>query len=183
MQATVTGGSGRFQQNLLQTLFDATLIEARFGTTGEFRLYPNTFLSWIPLPPTWYSHRTPPTDLGWSGRKVLSDIVLDLEWVTPGDITLTVRGDTFLGHEVTYQRVYTQTLPQRQRLPRERLPAEPIRLLTVQIAGTCGFRLWPGSRLTWHALGGQPGVQTFPLAESIATSLRQTPLVGTEIGG
>ena len=53
----------------------------------------------------------------------------------------------------------------RRRLPRERLPWVPFRLLEVFVQCTGRFRLYPGTVLHWKALGGLGGLQTFPLGQ------------------
>jgi hypothetical protein len=131
------------------------------GPGTLYRLIPHL----LPTPPTRKVFRTVPSDLGWPGRKILSDFLLDVEWLETGDITVTFRGDTLLSAPVVHTRVFRGHAGTRVRLPRERLPATPIRLLTVEVRGTGQYRLWPGSHLHWRALGGQPGLQTLSLVQ------------------
>jgi len=164
---------GRFQDNILLTEFDATIVDVRLSSTGRFRLYPNTTLGWSPLPPLRYTYRFVASDLGWTGVKIPMDLLLDLEWVEAGDITVTC----FADGQPFFTFPYHQSEPRtRRRLPRERLPATPFRVLEVLMTAPGGFRLWPGTKLGWRGLGTQTGLQQLALGADSAQGQQQTSI-------
>jgi hypothetical protein len=133
------------------------------GAGTLYRLLPQV----LRLPPTRHLAQSLVSDLGWAGFKILVDFVLDVEWLVPGSLTIQFQGTARTGAAWHHARTFTSLTGQRQRLPRERLPAGAIRLLGVTIRSTTPYRLWPGSALHWHPLGGQPGLQTFALAPAL----------------
>jgi hypothetical protein len=105
--------------------------------------------------------QTLPSDLGWPFVKTLVDVLPDLDWLTPGDITMTVYGD---GQAVLWTQVFHADVAGRQRLPRQRLPDAAFRLLSITIDGPGGWRGWPEMGVGWRAFGETPGVQRWAFA-------------------
>lgn len=132
------------------------------GPGTLYQLFPQVLL----VPPTQQQWRINVTDLGWPGKKVLSDYTLDLEWVGTGAVTVRVFTDRALTDPPLYTHTVTGTAGHRVRFPRARLPAEPFTLVTFELVGTVPYRLWPTSRVSWHTLGGQPGLQTLSLTQA-----------------
>lgn len=164
---------GRHQGNLLQTSFDCTVLQFFLRGTGEFLLYPNTYVGWAPLPPTVRTYRSVPTDLGHPGAKVLYDVFRDYEWVAPGTITMTFVTDGI----PVYHLQATEALARRKRLPRDRLPSVPFRLLEVEVVSDVPMRLWTGTTIGWKPLGVQQTLQRYTLAEQAVQGTQKTPLV------
>ncbi len=132
----------------------------RVTWTGEARLY-RLIPDLSVLPETVQAYSTLASDLGVPGFKVFSWLVLDVDLLEPGTLTVDLYVDRVQAHRVLHSalgRMETSRL----RLPRTMAG----RLLHVAFSSTAPFRLWPGTRIAWVPLGSREREQVTPLAST-----------------
>lgn len=164
---------GRVQQDRLVQSFDATVVDLSIRGSVPWRLYPSTFLSWVPLPPEYLVHEVPPSDFGISSLKDCIYLLLDLEMITAGTVTVSVLCDGVVRATVPLSGVGRLTSG-RVRLPR----GTHGRIIEVRFSGTALWRAWQ-AELAYHGLGSREGLQLRPLlagAGGTGMPVQRTPL-------
>jgi hypothetical protein len=147
---------GRQQQDLLSQTFDATILRVVIQSTAKWRLFPDSFIAWVPLPPEYFIYDWPKSDLGVAAHKIFQHLWLDVELMSQGTLTaiITIDGVSFTFPVTGVGRILTK----RMRCP----SAASGRLVEIALTSTVRWRLWKGD-LAYVVLGSGEGLQRYAL--------------------
>jgi hypothetical protein len=146
VRGTVTWStSGRVDLNLLTQVFEATVLQVSIRSTGRFRLYPGSHLTWIPLPANRLVDEIVSSDLGYPGEKEITGIWLDTELMAAGVLQGTLITDQ-TSHALLPQTTVTR---EARNVLTTGLRAT---LVGLQWTSTAFWRRWPGSHIRWVPL-------------------------------